>query len=127
MLILKTVEKDITYQPLAISVAMPERNFVRKIEVAEGFDFLEYAKDHIDQLRSWIAENGALLVRNTAFTVEQFAELCDLFGPVTKHSELSSPRTQLAQGVYTSTDHPANQIIHMHNERKRPPCTVVAI
>jgi alpha-ketoglutarate-dependent taurine dioxygenase len=117
MLVLKPVQKQASVSPFAVSVAMPERNFVRQIEVSTGFNFLDYARDHLGQLRTWIAENGALLIRNTDFSVGQFAELCDMFGTVTRHSELSSPRTELAKDVYTSTDHPANQIIQMHNEQ----------
>ncbi|KGT73214.1 hypothetical protein MA20_45900 [Bradyrhizobium japonicum] len=61
--------------------------------------------------------HGALLIRGLPPDIERFATLCDLFGPPASHSELSSLRTRLGDGVYTSTDHPADQKIQMHNEQ----------
>lgn len=117
MLNLKNIKSTERPQGYTSSIVVPDRNFVRQIVVSPGFNFYEYACDNVRQLSDWLLNNGALLIRNAEFTTDEFAALCDLFGPVTKHSELSSPRTQLSNGVYTSTDHPANQIIQMHNEQ----------
>lgn len=92
--------------------------FVSITEVPhDGFDFLAYATDELDKLQSDLHEYGAILVRGLNPSVETFAAVCDLFGDVTSHSELSSPRSSVSKGVYTSTDHPNDQTIQMHNEQ----------
>ncbi|MBV8752638.1 MAG: TauD/TfdA family dioxygenase [Hyphomicrobiales bacterium] len=103
---------------LVWSTGMPERNFVRIVTcLLPEFDFVAYARDHLDEIKSELYAYGAVLVRGLAPRAERFAALCDLFGPPAKHSELSSLRTQLGPGIYTSTDHPADQKIVMHNEQ----------
>ena len=103
---------------LDYSTGWRQRNFVRIITChSSDFDFLEYARDHVEALRRELYTYGALLVRGLPPQMERFAALCDLFGPPASHSELSSLRTRLGEGVYTSTDHPADQKIQMHNEQ----------
>lgn len=103
---------------LASSLGWQERNFVRIIAcLAPDFDFVAYARDHAEALRRELYTYGALLIRGLPPDMERFAALCDLFGPPASHSELSSVRTRLGEDVYTSTDHPADQKIQMHNEQ----------
>lgn len=103
---------------LACSIGWPERDFVRIMTcLSSDFDLIAYARDHVEALRRELHTYGALLIRGLPPNMERFAELCDLFGPPANHSELSSLRTRLGEGVYTSTDHPADQKIQMHNEQ----------
>ena len=103
---------------LTCSIGWPERDFVRVIAcLSPDFDLLEYARDHIGIMKQELRARGALLIRGLPADMERFAGLCDLFGPPAGHSELSSLRTKLGEGVYTSTDHPADQKIQMHNEQ----------
>jgi alpha-ketoglutarate-dependent taurine dioxygenase len=100
------------------SVGVPARNFVRIItSFSPDFDFVEYARDHLVAIKRELYAYGAICVRGLAPRADRFAALCDLFGPPAKHSELSSSRTQLGPDLYTSTDHPADQKIAMHNEQ----------
>lgn len=103
---------------LTWSTAMPDRNFVRIMTcLLPEFDIVEYVRDHLDGMKKELHTYGAILIRGLMPRVDQFAALCDLFGAPSKHSELSSLRTNLGGGVYTSTDHPADQKIVMHNEQ----------
>jgi alpha-ketoglutarate-dependent taurine dioxygenase len=114
---LKIVEEEVAGL-LTYDVGWPQRDFVRIITcISPDFDFLAYARDHTGALKQELYAYGALLIRGLPPHVEQFAALCDLFGPPATHSELSSLRTRLGEGVYTSTDHPADQMIQMHNEQ----------
>jgi len=109
---------DVVFGALAWFTARPESRFLRIVScLSPTFDFLRYARDYAELLRSEVCSYGALLVRGTDITRDGFAELCDVFGPACAHSELSSLRTELAPGVFTSTDHPADQKIQMHNEQ----------
>ncbi|MEP7339011.1 MAG: amino acid adenylation domain-containing protein [Acidobacteriota bacterium] len=90
---------------------------------------LQPAIDDVD-LTAWAAHNrefiaeklhrhGAILFRNfDAGSLARFEE----FAKVTSHrlmayGERSSPRTALGGYVYTSTDHPSDQHILLHNEQ----------
>ncbi len=81
-------------------------------------------------LSAWIASNragverrllkhGGLLFRGFAVeTIEAFRECVEALGaPLIEYGERSSPRSRMSHGVYTSTDHPADQHIVLHNEQ----------
>ncbi|HWF02467.1 MAG TPA: condensation domain-containing protein, partial [Candidatus Angelobacter sp.] len=85
--------------------------------------------DDVD-LSSWVAGNrlevleklsraGAALFRG--FKIEslpQFRAFTQSVCPeLIEYGERSSPRTKIDDGVYTSTDHPADQPIQLHNEQ----------
>ncbi|HTZ43448.1 MAG TPA: TauD/TfdA family dioxygenase [Jatrophihabitans sp.] len=82
------------------------------------------------ELASWIADNrtaltelgwrhGAVLMRG--FEVggaDDFgAAMRALSDGVLSYGERSSPRSEVTDGIYTSTDHPADQPIVLHNEQ----------
>jgi alpha-ketoglutarate-dependent taurine dioxygenase len=111
-------ECNIKIETLVESYAIPSTQFVKIFEVNEkGFDFYQYARDNLSSLSKDLKNHGAILIRGQDADIDRFASLCDLFGDVTSHSELSSPRTTITNGVYTSTDHPSDQKIQMHNEQ----------
>ncbi|NLR57684.1 TauD/TfdA family dioxygenase [Chitinophaga polysaccharea] len=72
-----------------------------------------------DYLQQCLLENGALLIRgfegldNVDAFHETFQALC---GEMLKYQFQTSPRTEVDRNIYTSTDHPASQVIHMHTE-----------
>lgn len=62
---------------------------------------------------------GAVLLRGFAVTdATAFRKVMDaLSDRVLGYGERSSPRSEVAHGVYTSTDHPPDQPIFLHNEQ----------
>ncbi|MFF7108795.1 TauD/TfdA family dioxygenase [Pseudomonas sichuanensis] len=64
-------------------------------------------------------ESGALLLRGFDVLGEQsFQALVRSFGhPLLNYEFGSTPRKAIEQGVYTSTEYPAHQIIPLHNEQ----------
>jgi amino acid adenylation domain-containing protein len=73
--------------------------------------------------RAYLCENlqraSALLFRGFRIdAVEQFQAITRSFSTqLIEYAERSSPRTKIGDGVYTSTDHPADQPILLHNEQ----------
>ncbi|GAA2531414.1 TauD/TfdA family dioxygenase [Pilimelia columellifera] len=70
------------------------------------------------ELRDALSAHGALLLRG--FEVGGVADLQTaveaLSGPALAYTEASSPRTAIEGSIYTSTDHPAEEEIFLHNE-----------
>jgi amino acid adenylation domain-containing protein len=81
-------------------------------------------------LSSWVTENsarvdelahhaGAVLFRG--FDVREPADFRTVMGALSEdvldYGERSSPRSQVSSGVYTSTEHPPDQHIVLHNEQ----------
>lgn len=76
-----------------------------------------WALAHSGQVSSWLARHGAVLFTGFGIGLDEFPRVAAaLAGPAVEYCERSSPRTQLVPGVYTSTDHPADQPIALHNE-----------
>ncbi len=75
-----------------------------------------------DLNRSFIEQQllryGALLFRGfDVGTASEFAEVCRaISGSLLEYKERSSPRSAVAENIYTSTDYPADQSIFPHNE-----------
>ncbi|MFG3121770.1 TauD/TfdA family dioxygenase [Streptomyces sp. NPDC048201] len=86
--------------------------------------------DSTTDLTAWLAGNratvdrlahqaGAVLFRGFGIdTPEKFRAFMEaLSTDVLGYGERSSPRHEVTEGVYTSTDHPADQHIALHNEQ----------
>ena len=74
--------------------------------------------DHADSLRQRLAEHPAILFRGFGVRdVEQF-DSCVRSASASRQAYVhgNSPRTKLADGVYTSTEYPAKLPITLHNE-----------
>lgn len=71
-----------------------------------------------DSIESHLETSGAVLLRGFAVGgVDGFERaLRSLAGDLVVEHERSSPRTRVAGSVYTSTDHPPDQEIFVHNE-----------
>jgi alpha-ketoglutarate-dependent taurine dioxygenase len=69
-------------------------------------------------LRGGLAASGAILCRGfPPVSDADFREILTRFGgPVLEYSERSSPRRQLSERVYSSTEYPSDQEIFYHNE-----------
>jgi alpha-ketoglutarate-dependent taurine dioxygenase len=82
-----------------------------------GVDLGAWAGNHRDEVRAWLHEHGALLFRGFGVTIDTFGTVFRaLAGEPEQYVERSSPRTELADRVYSATDYPADQAIPLHNE-----------
>lgn len=83
-----------------------------------GVDLLEHARINRESINEKLLRYGSILFRGfdvtTAAQLERFIQ--NLSGDLLQYSERSSPRTQVAGNIYTSTDYPADQEIFFHNE-----------
>ncbi|MET7519770.1 TauD/TfdA family dioxygenase [Streptomyces sp. NPDC005480] len=74
---------------------------------------------HRDEVDALARKAGAVLLRG--FDVrgaQDFRAVMDALSPqVLAYGERSSPRSQVSDGVYTSTEYPADQPILLHNEQ----------
>lgn len=79
-------------------------------------DWLARSAATVDELAG---RAGAVLFRGFEVrSADDFRVVMDaLSGEVLGYGERSSPRTQVSDGVYTSTEHPADQPIVLHNEQ----------
>lgn len=76
-----------------------------------------WARAHASTVDAWLAEHGAVLFAGFGTGLGSLpAVVAALAGPPAAYRERSSPRTEVAPGVYTSTDYPADQRIPLHNE-----------
>ncbi len=78
-----------------------------------------WAETAREQIESHLMKHGAVLFRGFNIeTVERFEALVKAVSPtIIKYHERSSPRTEVGASIYTSTDYPADQSIHFHNEQ----------
>lgn len=66
-----------------------------------------------------LIKHGAILFRNFNIKkIEQFQGIIEaVSGQPLEYQERSSPRSQVRGNIYTSTEHPADQSIFLHNEQ----------
>src|SRR5688572_14881255 len=83
-----------------------------------GIDLTAWAASQQEFIEKRLLEHGGILFRNfnirNASAFEQFINAVS--GAPLEYNERSSPRSQVSGNIYTSTDHPANQQIFLHNE-----------
>lgn len=85
----------------------------------DGVNLVSWAAAHRDWIDGLLARHGGLLFRGFGIdSAERFEELvaASSSGPL-PYRERSSPRSAVGGGIYTSTDHPADQEIFLHNEQ----------
>jgi alpha-ketoglutarate-dependent taurine dioxygenase len=77
-----------------------------------------WAKTHQSFIRQKLHQYGALLFRDFKVrTPTEFGEVCRaISGELLEYRERSSPRSAVAENIYTSTDYPPDQSIFPHNE-----------
>jgi alpha-ketoglutarate-dependent taurine dioxygenase len=80
-------------------------------------DLADWSCRHAAVVDRWLHRWGAVLFTGFRVGLASFGTVAGaLTGSALPYRERSSPRTQLAPGVYTSTDYPADQPIPLHNE-----------
>ena len=83
----------------------------------KGVNVVPWAMQHRDLINTELLRHGAVLFRGFANPVgelEQFVRVVS--GEPIEYQDQSSPRSKVSGNIYTSTEHPANQRIHLHNE-----------
>lgn len=85
----------------------------------EGVDPIAWASNQRDWIEAQALTHGGLLFRGFDLkTVEAFERFVGaVSGGALRYQERSSPRSQVSGNIYTSTDHPADQSIYLHNEQ----------
>lgn len=83
-----------------------------------GLDPIAWAKHHREFIESSLLKHGGLLFRGFDLkTADHFAPFMEtIAGELLAYGERSSPRTQVSDHVYTSTDYPSAHSIFLHNE-----------
>ena len=85
----------------------------------EDVDLASWVPGNRPEVLEKLSKAGAALFRG--FKIEslpQFRAFTQSVCPeLIEYGERSSPRTKIDDGVYTSTDHPADQSIQLHNEQ----------
>lgn len=107
-------------EKLVTTDALPEAGLTLLVRPAlEGVNLSAWAAGNRDWVEAALAERGAILFRGFGVeTVGQFEEFVRaVSGELIEYGERSSPRTSLGGRVYTSTDHPAELPIFLHNEQ----------
>lgn len=83
-----------------------------------GLDVVVWATANRSLIDGLLDRHGAVLLRS--FELGGLSGFGDLVkgvaGDPIEYRERSSPRTQVAENIYTSTEHPAHQAIFLHNE-----------
>jgi alpha-ketoglutarate-dependent taurine dioxygenase len=84
----------------------------------KDLDPVAWARQNVSFIESNLLEHGAILFRNFSLSsIEEFYQFASVVSPgLLDYSEPSSPRTEVRDKVYTSTEYPSDQSIEMHNE-----------
>jgi alpha-ketoglutarate-dependent taurine dioxygenase len=85
----------------------------------EGVKISDWASSNSERVASLLLQHRAILF--TGFQVDSTAKFNELIkatsnGQLLEYRDRSSPRREVADKVYTSTDYPADQTIFPHNE-----------
>lgn len=93
----------------------------RRLQAAAGaqIDPVAWTRTNRTQLRERLLQHGALLYRNMGIDdVAVFKGVVDALGGGERltYENRSTPRTQLDDRIYTSTEYPAEYAIPLHNE-----------
>jgi alpha-ketoglutarate-dependent taurine dioxygenase len=102
-----------------VSDQWPRRNLPALVTVqAEGVDLPAWLAANRAEAEALVLRRGGLLLRG--FDVrgaEDFRRAALAFsGALLEYKERSTPRSQVADYLYTSTEYPADQVIPLHNE-----------
>lgn len=84
----------------------------------DGLDLVEWVASSHEYLQSQLWKHGAILFRNFDIgSVDLFQRVITAAsGELLEYRERSSPRSEISGHIYSSTDHPADQHIFLHNE-----------
>lgn len=90
---------------------------------ADTVDASQWVSDNKERVESMLCERGALLFRGFSIRgVEDFRRFVDATSSgLVKYTYRASPRQEVSDSVYTSTEYPADQSIFPHNEHAFSP------
>lgn len=95
------------------------RRLPLSLRPAGAVDLTEWLAANLPHVQSLLLDHGGLLFRG--FGVRDTDALAGVLAAASlaplEYVERSSPRTRIAGRVYTSTEHPADQAIFLHNEQ----------
>jgi alpha-ketoglutarate-dependent taurine dioxygenase len=79
---------------------------------------IEWAKRNLAEIEAELVKHGAILFREFPFRSRiEFQEFARAISPrLMQYTERSTPRSEVAANIYTSTEYPADQNIPLHNE-----------
>jgi alpha-ketoglutarate-dependent taurine dioxygenase len=84
----------------------------------DGISLRSWLSGHLEEVELELKMYGAILFRG--FDVPDRNAFQDVMGAFNEeflsYKDRSSPRTEVKENLYTSTEHPADQVINMHNE-----------
>jgi alpha-ketoglutarate-dependent taurine dioxygenase len=103
------------FEPLHPGTSMP----VLARPAMRGLDLASWADAHRDLIDGRLHEHGAIVFRGFDIQgADGFARVVRaVAGEPLPYEERSSPRTCVSGNIYTSTDHPSDQRIFLHNEQ----------
>ena len=84
----------------------------------QGIDIVSWAGGHKSEIEDKLATHGGLLFRGFDVSDPGILEklIIVISGELLTYKERSSPRVAVAGNIYTSTEHPQDQHIFLHNE-----------
>jgi alpha-ketoglutarate-dependent taurine dioxygenase len=84
----------------------------------EGVSLSHWVSNHLDFIKEHLSRVGGILFRDFNLeTAGDFRKIVELTSNVMlKYTHRSTPRTEVGDGLYTSTEYPADQSIPLHNE-----------
>jgi alpha-ketoglutarate-dependent taurine dioxygenase len=84
----------------------------------KNIDIFKWLENNHDEVENCLRRYGAILFRGFGIsTVDSFEHFLKSLGSeILEYKHRSSPRHEIQNHIYTSTDHPADQFINMHNE-----------
>jgi amino acid adenylation domain-containing protein/non-ribosomal peptide synthase protein (TIGR01720 family) len=96
----------------------PGRALPLVVEPASETDLARWAEGNPDFIRGVLRERGGVLFRGFSLTaVSDFKRFVDAAVPdLLEYRERSTPRTEVGDHIYTSTEYPPDQPIALHNE-----------
>jgi alpha-ketoglutarate-dependent taurine dioxygenase len=85
----------------------------------DNINLMVWAENNRPVIEEQLSKHGAILFRNfDVKSVDIFDQVINATsGEALEYGERSSPRRQVSGNIYTSTDHPADQSIFLHNEQ----------
>ncbi|MFI7406766.1 TauD/TfdA family dioxygenase [Streptomyces sp. NPDC049541] len=105
---------------VAVSQAWEGRSLPALVRCARpGTSLSAWVAERREEVDALARQAGAVLFRGFAVRgADDFRAVMDALSPqVLAYGERSSPRSQVSDGVYTSTEYPADQPILLHNEQ----------
>lgn len=84
----------------------------------EGIILKDWFAGHLPEIEKELQETGAILFRGFDIpTRDAFQDVIRQFGhDFLSYKDRSSPRSEIKENIYNSTEHPSDQVINMHTE-----------